>query len=163
MANKVITERDRIWQVWNNMHARCYKPQRSNYQFYGGKGIRVCERWHVFQNFVDDMGPRAPGMTLERNKIDQDYSPSNCRWATRAEQNQNRSITRWIEFRGERLCMAVMANKYGKSKENLRDRLKQGWTLEEALLIPVTRANTQLRRRGLLGEALLRITDERKP
>lgn len=161
MANKVTTEREKVWHVWKNMHDRCYKPQRSNYKFYGGKGIKVCERWHDFQNFVDDMGPRN-GLTLERNNNDLDYSPDNCRWATRAEQNRNRSISKWIEFRGERLCMAQMAARYGKTKEQFGWRLRSGWTLEEALLIPVSAKNIELRKRGLLGETLLRLTDDGK-
>lgn len=136
------------------MHDRCYKPIRSNYKFYGGKGIRVCERWHMFQHFVDDMGPRPTGMTLERNKIDMDYSPDNCRWATRAEQNQNRSICKFITYDGLTLCLAQMAAKYGKTKEQLGYRLRQGWPLEQALFIPVSTKNIKLQKRGLLHTAL---------
>lgn len=127
------------------MHDRCYKPQRSNYKFYGGKGIRVCERWHDFQNFVDDMGPRN-GLTLERDRNDLDYSPDNCRWATRAEQNRNRSISRFHTFGGVTLCQAQMAARYGLTKEQFGQRLAAGWTLEEALLLPISKSNVKLRK-----------------
>lgn len=76
--------------VWQNMRQRCNNPTNSDYKYYGGRGIKVCERWDNFANFLADMGERPEGMTLDRKDNDGDYTPKNCRWATISEQNYNR-------------------------------------------------------------------------
>jgi hypothetical protein len=71
------------------MHKRCYDTKHPKYANYGGRGIFVCERWHTFENFVTDMGPRPEGLTIDRIDGDGNYEPSNSRWATRKEQREN--------------------------------------------------------------------------
>lgn len=78
------------YNSWCAMMRRCYELTHQAYHNYGGRGITVCSRWHVFQNFFDDMGIRPPHLTLDRINNDGNYEPSNCRWATRLEQVQNR-------------------------------------------------------------------------
>lgn len=77
------------YHSWMAMKARCYNPNRRSYRWYGARGIRVVERWHVFANFLADMGPRPEGHSLDRIDYDGDYGPDNCRWATREEQRAN--------------------------------------------------------------------------
>ena len=78
------------FQSWNMMKQRCNNPNRDNYPYYGGRGIRVCERWESYENSIDDMGKRPRGTTLDRVDNDGDYSPGNCRWSTMKAQSNNR-------------------------------------------------------------------------
>lgn len=76
----------RTYRTWKEMKGRCYRPTASQYKWYGGRGVSVCERWGDFARFLADMGERPPGKTLDRINPDGDYEPSNCRWATPKEQ-----------------------------------------------------------------------------
>lgn len=75
---------------WNHMMQRCYNPKNNMYEFYGAKGVTVCERWHEFKNFIEDMGEKpSTGHTIDRIDVYGNYEPSNCRWATREQQDRN--------------------------------------------------------------------------
>lgn len=78
------------YNSWMDMKARCRNKNHKDYAYYGGRGIKVCKRWMDFRNFIKDMGDRPLGLTIERINNDSGYKPSNCRWATRAEQNRNK-------------------------------------------------------------------------
>jgi hypothetical protein len=75
---------------WRNMLNRCEKPNSDFYKHYGGRGIKVCKRWHKFENFLADMGRKPPGLTLERNNNNKGYYKRNCKWANWSEQAYNR-------------------------------------------------------------------------
>jgi hypothetical protein len=80
----------RVYEVWHSMMKRCYNANHPAFAHYGGRGVKVCERWHKFENFLADMGEPPPGLTLDRRDNDRGYSLDNCRWATRSEQARNR-------------------------------------------------------------------------
>lgn len=80
----------RIYDRWKGILARCYNPEHKSYENYGGRGIRVCERWHDFQNFIDDMGFPPSGLIIDRRNNDGNYEPGNCRWTSHRVNANNR-------------------------------------------------------------------------
>lgn len=128
-----------VWFAWWGMLQRCSCTTASNYKDYGGRGITVCKRWQVFENFRDDMLPTwFSGGTLEREDNEGNYSPQNCKWATKKEQARNRRTTNWVEVFGERLSFAEAVEKYGVVKYGIaRQRIyRNGWNIEDALTTP---------------------------
>ena len=128
------------YHVWRGVKQRCYRKRARGYANYGGRGIKMCDRWRQsFKAFIDDMGARpSPEHQLDRYpNQDGDYEPGNVRWATRAEQNRNRKDNVMLEFRGERMCLTDWAKRAGMTKGTLRSRLLSGMTIQEALTTPV--------------------------
>lgn len=87
-----------LYATWQNMLVRCYRKNNPHYKNYGGRGIKVCERWRNkthkgFNNFLEDMGERPEGMTLDRIDVNGNYEPSNCKWSTRQEQMLNTRVS----------------------------------------------------------------------
>ena len=83
-----------IYSIWHSMKQRCLNPNNTNYKNYGGRGIKVCNRWLEFKNFYKDMGDRPEGKELDRINNDGNYEPSNCRWITHIENNRNKRTTK---------------------------------------------------------------------
>ena len=128
------------YKIWEDMKQRCNNPNASHYQYYGGRGIKVCSRWEKFENFFSDMGIRPLGASIERLNNKLGYSPKNCRWAlTAREQTLNRSMTKFITFNGETLCHLDWGKKLGGSKGLIHRRIELGWDPIIAVSTPVKR------------------------
>lgn len=103
-----------VYKVWGSMNERCGNPRHRFFHRYGGSGISVCARWQKdFPAFYADMGDPPPGMQLERTDNDKGYSPGNCRWATRVEQNSNRACRVTHEAFGVSMSSPEWARKTG--------------------------------------------------
>jgi hypothetical protein len=122
---------------WYTMITRCTNPESISFPSYGGRGIKVCDRWKDFLVFQSDMGHRpSPQHSLDRVNNDGDYEPGNCRWATRLEQSNNQRSNRLITFRGKTLSVAEMCRTYGKDHLLVRSRLREGWSVDAAMTYP---------------------------
>lgn len=119
---------------WRSMLARCYNPKCVGYARWGGRGIKVCDRWRSsFQNFFADLGERPPGTTLGRRRNNEDYSPDNCRWETREQQGNNTRRNVFMTYNGETLTASQWAKKAGVNYHTLWRRVKEGWPAEYVL------------------------------
>jgi hypothetical protein len=131
------------YRAWQGMRDRVLNNESKNYPYYGGRGIVICARWNDYQNFLSDMGRKpSAGHTLDRKDNDGNYTPKNCRWATRAEQSRNRRpfsmegkspLTKAITVFGVTKTITEWARDRGMERERLRGRLKSGWKPERAL------------------------------
>lgn len=127
---------------WDSMKQRCLNPKHKSYSDYGGRGVKVCKRWlESFENFLADMGEHPDGMTLERDEVDGDYEPSNCRWATSKEQGNNRRNSRHITMGGKTMTIAQWAEELGMSRQALRHRINSNWTEEDILTMGTNHGN----------------------
>jgi hypothetical protein len=132
-----VVVRTKTYQIWIDMRKRCNKPARADYKNYGARGIMVCERWNQsFANFLLDMGEAPPESSIERIDNNGNYEPSNCRWATRKEQQRNTRRTQFYELNGETLCVRAWEEKLGLSQGALWHRLRRGWDSQKALSTP---------------------------
>lgn len=120
--------------IWMGMRERCNNPKDHAYPSYGGRGIKVCRRWDTFTHFLVDMGRRPSRLhSLDRKDNDKGYTPSNCRWATKREQAENRRSARLISYDGVTRTLGGWARAVGIGGAALADRLRRGWPLSSAL------------------------------
>lgn len=120
-----------LYGTWGSMMQRCYNERRDSYPNYGGRGIKVCARWHDYRNFETDMSPRPARATLERIDNDADYSPENCRWASRQEQALNRRSNIVLTHNGVSKRVSEWADALGVSRYLLYKRLRRGWDTKQ--------------------------------
>lgn len=119
--------------IWRAMLDRCRNPNRKGYANYGGRGIRVCRRWRSdFAKFLADMGKRPDHHSIERVNNSKGYSPANCKWASRKEQNRNHRGNRMLEYKGKTYCLAEWCERLGLSSKRTSARLCRGWDVARA-------------------------------
>lgn len=109
-----------LYSAWRGMRQRCLNPNNPGYKYYGGRGIKICKRWDVFQNFAKDMGQPPLGYSLDRKKTDGDYKKSNCQWATKSDQVRNRRKWYLLNNRGANSARAVLTMEQARSIRSLR-------------------------------------------
>lgn len=127
----------REYSSWQMMNDRCFNPNSTSWDRYGGRGINVCKEWGEFSRFYEDMGPRPEGHTLERIDNSLGYSPDNCRWATISEQNRNTRRTRLVNIDGVTKCVTDWCADFGVNKRTVLNRINRGgWSVEKALSMP---------------------------
>jgi hypothetical protein len=123
------------------MKARCYRKQSKDYKDYGGRGIKVCDRWlgdSGFENFFEDMGRRpSSDHSLDRIDVNGNYCLENCRWATISEQANNKRNNRNITYKGKTQNITQWGLEVGISETTLRYRLDRGWDIERAFTEPL--------------------------
>lgn len=136
-ANLTLDNRSE-YLAWGSMHTRCRNPKCAMYPNYGGRGIRVCERWRHFKYFLEDMGVKPTlKHSLDRIDVNGNYEPENCRWATSKEQALNRTTSHIIEINGIRKTLTEWCHDYGVGYTTVLHRIKCGWDEERAVASPV--------------------------
>jgi hypothetical protein len=136
-----------LYSVWRGIISRCTNPRYRQWDDYGGRGIRVCDRWrHDFRAFVADMGPRPAGAFIDRTDNDGNYEPTNCAWVTRRQSQRNQRVTRWVEIEGTRYRAVDLSDISGLKTDTIVERAKLGLTYAEVI--------SPLKRYNLTGFAL---------
>ena len=138
-----VAENKRLYMIFSHMKRRCYNETSPRYGDYGGRGIKICAEWmdskSGFDKFVDwalRNGYRED-LTIDRIDVDGDYSPENCAWKTRKEQNNNKRVTIWVEYRGEKIQLRKLCDREKVSYDTVHNRLfALGWDIERAINEP---------------------------
>lgn len=103
-----------LFDVWKHMKARCDSATNHAYHYYGARGIKVCDRWYHFPNFIEDMGERPTSRhQLDRKNNNRGYFKDNCRWATSKQNQRNKRDTVYVEYFGDSVCLADYAEEKG--------------------------------------------------
>ena len=144
-------ERNRLTKLRSNLLHRCYHSSARDYPYYGGRGITVCRRWRgSLTHFINDVGPR-PFQNHSLDRIDNNgpYSPGNCRWATRSQQQRNSRANHYLTFKGRTRCLTAWIGRpeipQGLTRIGLTNRIcTLGWSVEQALTEPVRRHTPRL-------------------
>lgn len=134
------------YEIWAAIQQRCKNPNNPAYPRYGGRGITVCERWKTFAQFLADVGERPdPSLTLDRIDNNGNYEPSNCQWATLAQQGSNKRNNRILTFQGKSVTLAEWSRITGIKRTTIDQRLNYGYSVEQALSLPV---RVRVRKKG---------------
>ena len=126
-----------LYKTWSRIKKRCQNPNVDSYLFYGGRGIKLCERWQDYSNFLEDL-QEHPGAPLQLDRIDTngDYEPGNVRWVSPKDNARNRRNNTLLSFNGKTQCITAWAEELGWGRHVILNRLKLGWSVEDTLTIP---------------------------
>lgn len=134
-------KRTRLYNIWSGMIDRCENPNCPAFPRYGGRGISICHVWRADFTAFRDWALKngyAVKLTIDRIDNDRGYEPSNCRWATYAEQNRNYGRNRPVQYQGRTVLLGDLAAEYGLPAGIVKNRVRRyGWTIERALSTPV--------------------------
>lgn len=125
----------RIYSIWNSMKSRCNNENTEHYAEYGGRGISVCSEWNDnFKSFYDWSMSHgySDDLTIDRINVNGNYEPSNCRWATQKEQQNNRRNSIVISYNGKERTLSEWSEELGIDYHKLLMRIKRGWSAEKA-------------------------------
>lgn len=132
----------RTFRIWSQMKTRCSNPKNIRWHCYGGRGIKVCDRWmNSFESFLEDMGECPDGYSIERIDVNGNYEPSNCKWIPLSRQAANTRQNVFLTYEGKTQTIADWAREKGFPYGVLRHRIAKGWSVEEALTKPFERQN----------------------
>lgn len=123
----------RVYNIWKHMTQRCRNIRHHRYEYYGGRGITVCQEWLEFANFYRDMGDPPFKYSIDRINNNLGYYKENCRWASHQEQMSNTRKNRYLTFCNQTKTLSGWARVLNVTCEKLRKRLSRGWTIEETL------------------------------
>lgn len=132
-----------LYGTWKGIKSRCLNQKDAYYQDYGGRGIELDESWVEFDNFLNDMGDKPEGTSIDRIDNDKGYSKSNCRWATTRQQNNNQRSNRILTYNNESLSISQWARRTGINKGTLKGRANLGWATKDILTKPVRKRELQ--------------------
>ena len=126
-CNSCQSDKHPLYSTWKSMINRCHNPNNVSYKNYGGRGIGVCDRWaNSFWDFLEDMGERPEGHTLDREDNNSGYCKENCRWATRSQQASNTRNNVWIDYQGEVVTEAELSRVTGTPRTTIQTRRRKG-------------------------------------
>lgn len=132
-ATKHGKSKTRVYNIWMGMRQRCNNRNHVAFADYGGRGITICKRWQKFENFYADMGDPPPKHEIERINNNRGYSPSNCRWATRREQQNNRRTNRTLRVSGVTRTIAEWSELTGIHSNTITQRIDAGMSAKKIL------------------------------
>lgn len=129
----------RLHDIWLSMRERCYRIHHPHFKSYGGRGISICDEWQDFRSFREWAlaNGYADNLQIDRIDFNGNYEPSNCRWVTPKEQQNNKRSNRFICYQGTRYTLTQLSEKIGMNKTTLKERLNMGWDIDEAVKRPV--------------------------
>lgn len=121
------------YKTWSSMRDRCLNPNNPMYKWYGERGIKICQRWDSYHNFLEDMGKRPEGLSLDRRDNDGDYTPENCRWASAKQQSMNRRGIKSVTIDGIEDSVNGHCKRLGLNQSTISGRINRGWSVISAL------------------------------